>query len=188
MTAKIWLPAALFAALLGWAEVAAPDAAQAQSFFPRSPTELALSGALLGWVPAQTPVPTAHTEGTVDAVQDATPQAVQSHSAGGVTFASGGVGDEGKAAMHAIESGYNLRLLFAVQGSGEFLANVRVRLVDRNGNTLVDTVADGPYFFANLAPGTYEVVVMGQGRVITRSVDISGTGAISRTLYWQHAS
>jgi hypothetical protein len=97
------------------------------------------------------------------------------------------VGEEGKAAMRAIEGGYNLRLLFAVEGSGEYLADVHVRLVDRSGVTLLDTVADGPYFFANLKPGTYEVVLMSQGRVMTRSVDIAATGAVSRTLYWHYA-
>jgi hypothetical protein len=188
MTATIWLPVALSAAFLGWVGVATPDAAEAQSFFLRSPTEVALSGALSGWTQAQGAAVRPQTEGTVDAIQDEMRQAVKPHKEGGVTFVSGGVGDEGKAAMHAIESGYNLRLLFAVQGSGEFLADVHVRLLDRDRNTLVDTVADGPYFFANLTPGTYEVVVMSQGRVITRSVDISGTAVISRTLYWQHAS
>ncbi len=187
MTAKIWLQAALSAALLGWTGVATPDAAQAQGFLLGSQAEVALSGALLGWAQAQNSVVRSETESTVGAIANETRQAVQPHNQGGVIFASGGVGNEGKAAMRAVESGYNLRLLFAVEGSGAYLAGVHVRLVDHGGNTLVDTVAEGPYFFANVRPGKYEIVAESQGRTLTRSVEVSPTGAISRALYWQDA-
>ncbi|MFI4986906.1 MAG: carboxypeptidase regulatory-like domain-containing protein [Alphaproteobacteria bacterium] len=163
MTARRWLPAALSAALLGWAGAAMPGAAEAQTLL-RS-----------------------QTEGTVNAIQDQSRQAVQPRHEGEVTYTSGGVGSEGIAAMRAVESNYNLRLLFAVQGSGEYLAGVHVRLVDQRGNTVIDTVAEGPYFFAKVKPGRYQVIAESEGKALTRSVDVSRSGAVSRALYWPYA-
>lgn len=160
MIAKTWLPFALSAALL-----AGPAAAQSNSIL-RS-----------------------QTDATVNAIESQARQGVEPpRTQGDVTYVSGGVGSDSIQAMRQIEHGYNLRLMFAEQGSGKYLADVRVKLVDPEGRTLLDAVSSGPYFFAKVRPGRYQVVAENAGNAITRSVDVSPSGAVSQSFYWRSAS
>lgn len=160
MKTKTWLPLALGAALL-----AVPAAAQTSSIL-RS-----------------------QTDATVNAIENQARQGVEPpRTQGDVTYTSGGVGSDSVQAMHEIERAYNLRLMFAIEGSGEYLADVRVKLVDARGRTVLDAVSDGPYFFAKVPPGRYQVVAETEGDAKTRSVDISSGGAVSQSFYWRSAS
>ncbi|MGO8865083.1 MAG: carboxypeptidase-like regulatory domain-containing protein [Alphaproteobacteria bacterium] len=160
MSMKTWLPLALGAALL-----ALPAAAQTSSIL-RS-----------------------QTDATVNAIEYQARQALEPpRTQGDVTYLSGGVGSDSVQAMREVERAYNLRLMFAVAGSGEYLANVRVKLVDASGRTVLDVVSDGPYFFAKVPPGRYQVVAETEGGAKTRSVDISTGGAVSQSFYWRSAS
>ncbi|MEQ1485672.1 carboxypeptidase regulatory-like domain-containing protein [Methyloglobulus sp.] len=78
---------------------------------------------------------------------------VKPQTQGDVTFVSGGVGGDERSAMQAIRTDYNLSLLFSVQGSGEYLSDVKVSITDSKGNTFLETVADGPMLLASLKPG-----------------------------------
>ena len=153
---------------------------------------LALAGALLGTLGTAAPaaaqgITRAQTDTSINAIENQDRLAlVGPQTQGDVSYVSGGVGSDSVLAMRQIEGGYNLRLLFAVQGSGEYLANVRVKLVDRKGNTVLDAVSDGPYFFAKLRPGRYQVVVDNGGTVISRTVDV-GQHAVSQSFYWRSA-
>ena len=154
---------------------------------------LVLAGALLSTL--GTAVPAAaqgivrpQTDTSVEAIENQNRLALmEPRTQGDVSYVSGGVGGDSAQAMQQIKSGYNLRLLFAVQGSGDFLANVRVKLVDQKGNTVLDAVSDGPYFFAKVRPGRYQVVADNGGTVISRSVDV-GEHAVSESFYWRSAS
>jgi hypothetical protein len=110
--------------------------------------------------------------------------AVEPRTENGVTFVSGGVGDEGVQQIRQIEKEYDLRLLFAVQGSGEYLSGVYVKILDKNGNALVDTKSDGPYFLAKLSPGKYDVIAESRGKSIEKRVEITHGHAVSQSLYW----
>ena len=101
-----------------------------------------------------------------------------------VTFVSGGVGETERNAMEAMKSDYNLDLLFAVKGTGEFVADVNVRIADAQGNTLVETVADGPFLFARLKPGRYAVLAEKDGHVVRQNARISGGKRASLAFYW----
>jgi len=110
--------------------------------------------------------------------------AIEPRTENDVTFVSGGVGEEGVQAIREIEGDYNLRLLFAVQGSGNYLSLVRVKISDRRGSTLIDTLSNGPYFLAKLSPGSYQIAAESDGRSITKRADISPGHAVSESLYW----
>jgi len=109
---------------------------------------------------------------------------IEPQTENGVIFVSGGIGDEGIEAIHEIERDYNLRLLFAVQGSGNYLSRVYVKILDQSGRTLVETMSNGPYFLANLSPGTYQVVAESGGKSIAKPVAISPGRAVQQSLYW----
>lgn len=103
---------------------------------------------------------------------------------GGVRFVSGGIGESERYAMQAMKSDYNLNLLFAVKGSGKFLADVNVRIADAKGNTLVETVADGPYLFASLDPGNYTVTAEKDGIAKRQKVRVGSGKTASLSFYW----
>lgn len=103
---------------------------------------------------------------------------------GEVTFVSGGVGDEERNAMQAIRGDYNLSLLFSVQGTGEYLSDVKVSVTDAKGNTFLETVSDGPMLFASLKPGHYTVTAELDGQVAHKKAAIVGNKRTSISFIW----
>ncbi len=66
---------------------------------------------------------------------------------------SGGVGKDERVR----NPDFSVRIEFA-ELSGAYLADVSVVVYDADGKTIVDETADGPWFYADLAPGDYRVV------------------------------
>lgn len=93
---------------------------------------------------------------------------------GDITFVSGGVGSDERNAMQAVRADYNLSVLFSLQGTGEYLSEVLVNISDSKGNTLLETVADGPMLLAKLKPGSYIVTVELNGQVAQSKAPIFG--------------
>lgn len=111
--------------------------------------------------------------------------ALQTQQQGNVTFISGGAGDEDRDALKQVENQYNLRLLFAAR-NGDYLAGVAVTLSDMRGNAVLDTIADGPLFYARVPPGRYRLTVSNQGQSQSRDISI-GNGAVRQDFYWATA-
>lgn len=103
---------------------------------------------------------------------------------GDIRYMSGGIGSSEQEAMERVKGEYNLRLLFAVAGSGEFLADIGVTIADAAGNALLDGVSPGPYFYARVPPGRYRISADNAGQVQTRAVTIPASGATSEAFYW----
>jgi hypothetical protein len=113
------------------------------------------------------------------------PPALQAQQQGNVTFVSGGAGGEDRDALKQVENQYNLRLLFAAR-NGDYLANVAVTLSDTRGNAVLDTIADGPIFYARVPPGRYRLTVSNQGQSQSRDISI-GNGSVRQDFYWATA-
>jgi hypothetical protein len=95
---------------------------------------------------------------------------------GSIAVAHGGVGAEAREAMQREQDKYNLRLQFAQQGSGAYLAGVQVKIADDKGRTVLETVASGPWFHARLPAGEYEVTATSEGRSLTQRMTIKNDG------------
>lgn len=104
-----------------------------------------------------------------------------------VPHISGGVGYDERAHLEAVKSQYNLRLLFAISGAGSYLSGVNVLIQDARGQTTLDTVSNGPWFFAQLPPGAYTLTLDNQGQVQKRSVNILPQRATEENVYWTAA-
>jgi hypothetical protein len=78
-------------------------------------------------------------------------------TSGGIRYITGGVSDEERDAMREQANGYNLWIWLARSGSGYFLANVKVSIVDARGQPVLDTVTDGPWLLARVPPGRYTI-------------------------------
>jgi len=103
---------------------------------------------------------------------------------GNISYVSGGVGASEQEELERIKQEYNLRLLFAVSGSGSFLASVPLKIADGRGQVLLEAVSAGPYFYARVPAGLYQVSAERHGQVKTQSVRIPATGAASVNFRW----
>ncbi|MGB5062557.1 MAG: carboxypeptidase-like regulatory domain-containing protein [Candidatus Competibacter sp.] len=101
----------------------------------------------------------------------------------GIRYASGGVGEGERAELNALSGQFNLRLLFAMQGSGDYLADIRVVIVGQRGETVLSAVSNGPWFYAQLPPGAYTVEVSTSDQAQRQPVTI-GAGQSRLNFYW----
>ena len=110
--------------------------------------------------------------------------ALEQQTQRGASYVSGGVGVDEVQAMRAQSSNYNLKLMFAVAGTGEFLANVKVSVQDARGNTVIDAVSDGPLFYARLPEGRYRVVTENDGKTQSRAVTLRSGQRADLNFFW----
>lgn len=96
-------------------------------------------------------------------------------TSGQIKFVSGGVGDDSDARMQALSKDFNLRLLFAAK-DGHYLADVALTITNARGDKVLDTVAEGPWLLATLAPGKYQITATHAGAPVTRSTTIPDKG------------
>ncbi|KAB2926145.1 MAG: carboxypeptidase regulatory-like domain-containing protein [Candidatus Contendobacter sp.] len=105
-------------------------------------------------------------------------------AAQGIRYVSGGVGESERAELEALSGQFNLRLLFAMQGSGNYLADVGVRVLDPSGAVVLSAESKGPWFLAQLPPDVYtvEASVLGQSQRQTARV---GQSQSRLNFYWR---
>ncbi len=74
----------------------------------------------------------------------------------GISYITGGIGDEELAALKAQEDNYNAHLLLATV-SGEYMGDVALSFTDKGGNEVLKVDSAGPLFYVNLPAGAYNV-------------------------------
>ena len=90
----------------------------------------------------------------------------------GITYVTGGIGDEEREQLDGIKQNFNLRIVSAGT-NGEYAGNTHVVISDTHGNELLNVPA-GPIFYAELAPGNYTVDALSEGQKQRRVIKISG--------------
>lgn len=90
-------------------------------------------------------------------------------TSGGITYVSGGVGDDSIAKLEALAKDFNVKLVFALQ-SGNYVSDVKVVIADAKGKTLVDATSAGPWFLVKLPAGSYQIVATFEGKAVKRPV------------------
>lgn len=76
----------------------------------------------------------------------------------GIAYVSGGVGEGEKTELRSQRANYSFWLTTAALRSGAHLSDARVRIRDLDRNAVVlEHVMDGPWLFAALPVGRYEV-------------------------------
>lgn len=89
----------------------------------------------------------------------------------GISYVSGGVGDESTDRLNSMAGEFNLKLVFAMK-SGEYLSGVRVVIIDAKGKTLLDTTSEGPWLLTRLPAGNYRIVASFAGKAEKRQVAV----------------
>ncbi len=97
------------------------------------------------------------------------------HDQDGVSYVSGGVGSDERRMLQAMSGQFNLKLTMTMN-DGHFVSDIRVRIQNSDGRTLVDTVADGPILFAQLAPDTYNVSCTLDSTTLNQTANVGGRG------------
>ncbi|MCI5049911.1 MAG: hypothetical protein MRY32_06230 [Rickettsiales bacterium] len=87
------------------------------------------------------------------------------------TYMSGGVGDTDQLDMKLQEGAYNLKVI-AAYDTGHYLANVAMMVTNKNGDVVINTVTDGPWFYADLEAGTYTVTGLHNGVMKRQNITI----------------
>jgi hypothetical protein len=83
---------------------------------------------------------------------------VRGRTDSGVSFLSGGISVDEQTSMYAERGRYNLWVVTVARPSGAYLADARLRIVDlKDRRTLLERTMEGPWLFAALPAGRYEV-------------------------------
>ncbi|HZT20423.1 MAG TPA: carboxypeptidase-like regulatory domain-containing protein [Dongiaceae bacterium] len=108
----------------------------------------------------------------------------QPQTENGVTFISGGIAEDQQQDIQSQRGQYNLHLLFAQQGTGAYFSGVGVQVTDASGRTVLDTVSNGPFLYARLAPGRYTVTATHNGDPQTKTAYVPAAGGVDLNYYW----
>jgi len=103
---------------------------------------------------------------------------------GDVSYTSGGVGLDESKALQAAQSQWPLSLRFTGPGS-DFLADVKVKIVDAHGGSVLDTTSRGPYMLVKLRPGRYTVHAAYKENDQSKPVTIPAKGTAKAAFYWK---
>jgi hypothetical protein len=100
------------------------------------------------------------------------PTHIREGSMHGVKYLTGGVGMDERAAMQKMAKGnYNLQFVFA-EASGAYLADIKVDIQGKNGKKLIDISTNGPWFFAELPDGPYNIIVTHGGKSEVQHLEV----------------
>ena len=112
---------------------------------------------------------------------EGTPEIRQS---GTVSYVSGGVSEEDRSALDPIAREFNLKLVFALR-NGEYLSDTNVVVTSGRGQPVLEAKSEGPWFFAKLAAGQYQVSVTApNGQTQRKTVVIASKGLRTLDFRW----
>jgi hypothetical protein len=101
-----------------------------------------------------------------------------------VPAVAGGVGLNARAMLSGeARPEHNVKMVFALD-SGNYLADVSVKVTDAKGRTVIDGVSDGPWLYAKLPPGNYTVTARYNNHTVTRPINIGRSGQRVAYLRW----
>ena len=105
--------------------------------------------------------------------------------AGNISYLSGGIGLDESSAIRAAAADFTLYLLFVQNKRGEYLADVKLRILDKAGKTVLETVAEGPMLLARLPAGDYQLSAEHAGKTLRKTVTVGAKGTTRASFVWQ---
>ncbi|MDO9008259.1 MAG: hypothetical protein Q7U80_08545 [Thiobacillus sp.] len=115
---------------------------------------------------------------------DSSEPVLQPLTENGITYISGGNGLEERQALNEVSGEYNLKLVFAEKGSGSYLADVKLSIMNMKGQKVLEAVSDGPWFYVKLAPGRYKITAEAAGQSQIQQARVGGGRLAQRYFYW----
>jgi hypothetical protein len=115
--------------------------------------------------------------------QEARSQKPEVRTSGDIRYISGGLGKEERDLLQHMSKDYNLKLIFAAK-QGDYLSNVQVAVKDNQGNTVLDTVAEGPWMYIKLPEGKYAIHAEAQGQIKQQAAQVNKAHQSALEFYW----
>ena len=115
-------------------------------------------------------------------LDDAAKSNVASSPQAGVSWLSGGVGDEAMTEMHKVSSAYNVHLMLTGP-RGNYLAGIPFTVSRHSGQVTVSGVTEGPLLYLKLPAGRYQIAVEIDGAWQTRRVQVSASGQATKVRF-----
>lgn len=103
---------------------------------------------------------------------------------GEVSYVSGGIGEEERETLRGIAGDFNLKLTLASQQEGSYVGGVKVNVRKIQGPVLLEAVSEGPWFYAKLPPGRYQVSATYQEKSQQKTISIGPRGSSDLRFYW----
>lgn len=108
---------------------------------------------------------------------------VQPMQQNGITYLSGGIGeDEARAIGQA--QGYNLHMTFAIGPENKYVPDVDVTVQSASGQTLLTLSEAGPLVYVQLPPGRYSVVATRNGEERRDTAEVGSGAARNLVFHW----
>ena len=110
-------------------------------------------------------------------ISSADARRAMSTPSGEIRYMNGGIGEEQADLMRQMSSEFPVRFTFSrhnpEHNTDEFVADVRLRVTDSGGRTVLDLIGQGPIFLLSLPSGTYTVDAEHDGQVKTRRFQVT---------------
>lgn len=150
---------------------AQPGSTAARATEPPAPSSLPATSA--SGAPSMTPSAAevrAPAQGASDPAADALPAPQQS---GGVSYITGGFGDNQANAFKEAGAKHSVMMVFSETG-GAYLADIPVQIKAKDEGASVDIKAAGPYLLIDLPDGAYTAQASHQGKTQSKNFTVSG--------------
>ncbi len=109
--------------------------------------------------------------------------AISPQTSYGITYASGGIGDDERSEMQQMKNGYTLLLRVATK-SGHYLGDIDVVFRRANGEIVFESRLDGPWLLVNLPNGSYDMSVTSEGTTQRKKIRIGKGTYREVVMYW----
>ena len=173
MPAKLPMVAKLSMNAYGFSSAVALAAVTALSLIPMSSAHAE---------PAVSPAAQIRDRSSASAERAVSPAAAQ------IRYMNGGIGEEQADLMRQMSAEFPVRFTFSQHNpehnTDEFVADVRLRVVDEAGRAVLDLVGQGPIFLLSLPNGMYTVEAEHEGQVKTRRFRLVGNRRQEIGLSW----
>ena len=118
------------------------------------------------------------------AISSAADSSLAPRREGSIEYRTGGVGKDERDALLLASREYPLKLVFAGRQQTDFVAEVKVRILDSNGRTVLDADDAGPLFFADLPPGQYRITATLRGQTFEQKATVTPGKQTQVAFYW----
>lgn len=108
----------------------------------------------------------------------------QPASQNGISYITGGVGEDEAGAFRAAAPGYNLRMTFASK-TGSYLSDVDVAISSVTGQPVLAVRTEGPFLFVRLPAGRYQIVARIRHITEIRKIQVPARGGADLRFYWE---
>jgi hypothetical protein len=104
----------------------------------------------------------------------------------GVSFITGGVGEDEVAAFRSAANRYNVRMTLASK-AGSYLSDVDVTITSTSGRKVLAVRTEGPFLFVALPAGAYRIEAKANHIAQTRKIVVPSRSVNELRFYWDDA-